>query len=155
MIISPSGVAMDPRKVEALLKWPQPKSVKEIQSFLGFANYYRRFIDNYSGIVLPLNQLLRKNAPWNWDAQCTAVFELLKKAFTTAPILQHFQPSWQSLVECDASDYAIAAIISQIDPDTKEVRPVAFHTRTMIAAELNYDIYDKELLAIFEAFKVW
>ncbi len=155
VIVSPDGVAMDPSKVQVILDWPTPRTVKELQSFLGFANFYRRFIDNYSGITGPLTQLLRKNTPWRWNDKRQAVFDLLKNAFTTAPILRHFDPDHPIILECDASDYAIAAILSQVDPTTQEVRPVAFHARTMLPAELNYDIYDKELLAIHEGFKQW
>jgi len=143
---------MDPRKVQAILQWPAPRKVKELQSFLGFANFYRRFIDNYSGITKPLNSLLRGNTPWKWTEQCESVFQLLKKAFTTAPILRLFDPTLHIILECDASDFAIAAIISQFDTGSRDLRPVAFYTRSMIDAELNYDIYDKELLAIVEAF---
>lgn len=155
VIITPEGVSMDPKKVQAILDWPAPRSIRELQSFLGFANFYRRFIDNYSGIVKPLTRLLRKDVVWAWSDECAKVFNLLKKCFTTAPILRHFDPNLPIILECDASDYAIAGIISQFDPVAGDIRPVAFHTRTMINAELNYDIYDKELLAIVEGFKEW
>ena len=155
VIVSPEGVRMDPLKVKAILDWPAPTKVKELQSFLGFANFYRRFLDNYSGIVVPLTRLLRKNTPWRWGEKQQTVFDLLKEAFTTAPVLRHFDPTLPCIVEADASDFAVAAILSQIDPITNEIRPVAFHARTMISAELNYDIYDKELLAIHESFKQW
>ena len=155
VIVTPNGITMDPGKIQTILDWPAPKTVKELQSFLGFANFYRRFIDNYSGIVVPLTRLLRKDIKWKWGERQQQVFDLLKEAFTAAPILRHFDPKLPVIVECDASDYAIAAIVSQIDPITQEIRPVAFHARTMISAELNYDVYDKELLAIYEAFKQW
>lgn len=155
VIITPEGVQMDPSKIKTILDWPTPSTVKQLQSFLGFANFYRRFIDNYSGITKRLNKLTQKDTPWNWDKTCTDVFELLKKAFTGAPILRHFDPALPIILECDASDFAIAGIISQLEPTTNDLRPVAFYARTMIDAELNYDIYDKELLAIVEAFKQW
>ena len=154
-IVSSDGIAMDPEKTQVIRDWPTPKSVKDIQSFLGFANFYRRFISNYSGIVRPMTQLTRKDVPFEWSPKCQAAFDSLKSAFTSAPILAHFQPEHQIIVETDASDYAVAAILSQIDPDTGEVHPVAFHSRTMQPAELNYEIYDKELLAIHDAFKAW
>jgi transposase InsO family protein len=155
VIVSPEGVKMDPSKINVIMNWPAPKTVKELQAFLGFTNFYRRFIDNYSGITVPLTRLLRKNIPWRWTERCQDVFDLLKQTFTSAPILRHFDPKLPIILECDASDYAIAAIISQVDPEDEELRPVAFHARTMIGAELNYDIYDKELLAIHDAFKHW
>lgn len=155
LIISPDGISMDPKKVKVILAWPPPENVKQLQSFLGFANFYRRFIDNYSGIVKPFTRLLKKDQEWAWTSECTEVFRLLKEAFTTAPILRHFDPALPIILECDASDFAIAGIISQVNPETQEIRPVAFHARTMGPAELNYDIYDKELLAIVETFQHW
>src|SRR6202035_298997 len=109
VIVSPRGIAMDPSKIQTILDWPSPRSVKDTQSFLGFANFYRRFIDNYSGIVVPLTRLLRKGTPWKWSGRCQEVFDLLKEAFTQAPILRHYDPAHPITVKTDASDYAIAA----------------------------------------------
>ena len=92
---------------------------------------------------------------WNWDELCQRCFNLLKNAFTHAPILRHFNLELPIILECDASDWAIAGILSQLDPKSGEIHPIAFHTRSMISAEINYNIYDKELLAIVECFKVW
>src|ERR1700719_913554 len=155
VIVSPEGIAMDPSKTQTILGWPAPSRIHDLQSFLGFANFYRRFIDNYSGTVIPLTRLLRKDTPWKWSLRCQEIFDMLKQAFTEAPVLWHYDPDHPITLECDASDYAIAAILSQTDPATNELRPIAFYARTMIAAELNYDIYDKELLVIHEAFKQW
>jgi hypothetical protein len=155
VLVSPKGVAMDPKKVEVIRRWKEPTCLKELQSFLGFANFYRRFIDNYSGIVKPLTALTSKNVQFKWTEKCQQVFDLLKAAFTEAPILRHFDPTLPIILESDASDYAIAAIISQPHPETGEIHPVAFHARSMGSAELNYDIYDKEMLAIVESFKQW
>ncbi|KAG5726085.1 hypothetical protein E4T56_gene1635 [Termitomyces sp. T112] len=155
VIVTPDSVRMDPTKVDAILNWPSPQNVKEVQSFLGFANFYRRFIDNYSRITKPLNRLTWKDTPWDWDSKCQSVFLLLKKAFTSALVLRHFDPSLLIVLECDASDYAIAGILSQSNSGGKDLRPITFYTRSMIPAELNYDIYDKELLVIIEAFCQW
>ena len=153
-ILSPDGLTMAQDKVQVIQDWPEPKKVKDIQSFLGFANFYRRFIFGYSDIVVPLTRLTRKGTPWNFDENCRSAFEKLKKAFTTAPILTHWIPDAQIIIETDASDYALAAILSIVTTDG-EIHPVAFHSRTFTAPELNYDIHDKELLAIFEAFRIW
>ena len=153
--ISPDGISMDPGKTDAIRKWPVPQNVKQVQSFLGFANFYCRFIDNYSGIVVPLTRLTRKDAPFVWDENVQQAFEGLKAAFTTAPVLVHFQPARKTVVETDASDYAVAAILSQFVPESGDIHPVAFFSRTMAPAELNYEIYDKELLAIVESFRQW
>jgi len=153
-IISPSGISMSQSKVDAILKWPAPKNVKQIQSFLGFANFYRRFIYNYSNIVIPLTRLTRKGIPWDWTNKVDSAFRALKTAFTEAPVLTHWSPDNPMLVETDASDYAIAGIISSITSNG-EIHPIAFHSHTLTDAKLNYDTHDKELLTIFKSFKTW
>jgi len=153
-VLSPSGLTMSDAKVKTIQEWPEPKKVKDIQSFLGFANFYRRFIFNYSDIVIPLTCLTRKDTPWNFDENCRRAFNTLKQAFTSAPILMHWVLDAQLVVETDASDYALAAILSIMTKDN-EIHPIAFHSRTFSAPELNYDVHDKELLVIFEAFKMW
>jgi hypothetical protein len=82
-------------------------------------------------------------------------FKLLKEAFTKAPVLVHFDPELPIILKCDVSDWAIAGILSQLNPSTGEIHPVAYHVQSMIPVELNYDIYDKELLAIIECFWEW
>jgi len=153
-VLSPSGLTMSDAKVKTIQEWLEPKKVKDIQSFLGFANFYRRFIFNYSDIVIPLTPLTRKDTPWNFDENCRKAFNTLKQAFISAPILTHWVLDAQLVVETDASDYTLAAILSIMTKDN-EIHPVAFHSRTFSALELNYDVHDKELLAIFEAFKIW
>ena len=153
-VISPDGIHMSESKVKVIQDWPIPRRVKDVQSFLGFANFYRRFIVNYSDMTVPLTRLTHKKMPWNWTTACQEAFALLKRAFTSAPILWHFDPALYPIVETDASDYAIAGIFSLRNEDG-DVHPVAFYSRTLTGAELNYDTHDKELLAIFEAFKGW
>jgi len=145
---------MSDAKVKTIQEWLEPKKVKDIQSFLGFANFYRHFIFNYSDIVIPLTHLTRKNTPWNFDDDCRIAFNTLKQAFTFAPILTHWVPDAQLVMETNALDYALAVILSIITKDNK-IHPIAFHSRTFSAPELNYDVHDKELLAIFKAFKMW
>ena len=88
-VLSPSGLTMSDAKVKTIQEWPEPKKVKDIQSFWGFANFYRCFIFNYSNIVIPLTRLTRKNTPWNFDDDCRIAFNTLKQAFTSTPILMH------------------------------------------------------------------
>ncbi|KAE8216955.1 hypothetical protein CF319_g8841, partial [Tilletia indica] len=152
--ISASGVEMVTDKVDSVLSWPEPKTVKDLQSFLGFANFYRRFIWKYSQVTSPLTALLRKNNTWNWTPQCQEAFDTLKRAFTSASILQHFDPARPITMETDASDYALAAVISQPDDDGV-LHPVAFRSRKLSAAELNYEIHDKEMLAIVDTLDSW
>ena len=99
--------------------------------------------------------LTRKGIVWNFTPECRNSFKTLKKVFTTAPVLTHWVPNTQIILETDASDYALTAILSIVSPDDSEVHPIAFHSRTFTAPELNYDVHDKELLVIFEAFKIW
>jgi len=153
-IISPKGLQMDDSKVQTIRNWPTPRKVKEVQSFLGFSNFYQRFIANYLDMTIPLTWLTCKNAPWVWSSDCVEAFGLLKTAFTTAPILHHFDPILPPIVKTDASDYAIAGILS-MHTDDDDIHPVAFYSHTLLGSELNYDTHDKELLAIFEAFKTW
>lgn len=153
-VCTPDGIKMDSAKVDTVTSWPTPRNVRDVQSFLGFANFYRRFIHDYSKITVPLTRLTRKGTEWLWTPRQQEAFDDLKSRFTSAPVLTHWKPGSQLIVETDASDYAIAGILSTVDSDS-EIRPIAFHSRTLTATELNYDTHDKELLAIFEAFSVW
>jgi len=115
-IISPARVHMDKSKVEVIKTWPTLHSMKDVQSFLGFANFYQRFIEGYSGIVLPLTQTTQKNVPWEWSDTCQNAFNTLKSVFTSALILHHWSPDHIPLVETDALDYVIATIFSMSNP---------------------------------------
>ena len=152
--LSPSGLTMSPDKVQTIQDWPEPWKVKDIQSFLGFANFYRQFIDNYSNIITPLTRLTHKGTAWGFSDSCCSAFCKLKDTFTSALILTHWSPDALMIVETNASDYAIASILSLCCSDD-EIKPVAYYSQTLSALELNYDTHDKELLAIHEAFKSW
>ena len=157
VIISTTGLKMDQSKVDTIQNWKIPRCVKDVQSFLGFANFYRRFIAGYSEIAAPLTALTKTVEksfmfPWNPKRAEQKAFETLKHAFTTAPILAHFNPDLETWVESDASDYVIAAVLSQKHSDGT-LRPVAFMSKKMSLAECNYEIYNKKLLAIICAFE--
>ena len=154
MIISTDGVRMDPDKVDAIVNWEAPINVKDVQAFLGFSNFYRRFIRGFSRIVRPLVSLTKKDAKFNWTATCQEAFQTLKSLFTSAPILRHFDPSKETIVECDASDFVSSGILSQYDSDGT-LHPVAFMSKKYDPAECNYEVYDKELLAIVRCFEDW
>jgi hypothetical protein len=154
-LVTPDGIKMDPSKVSAILDWPAPTSITGVRSFLGFANFYRRFIRDYSAISHAITSLLKKDVPFHWDKAQELAFAKLKTAFTTAPVLVHFQPSLPLVLEVDASDYAIGGVISHPDPATGALHPIAFFSRKMHPAELNYDIYNKEMLACIEALRLW
>jgi hypothetical protein len=153
-LLSPSGLTMSPDKLQTIQDWSEPHKVKDIQSFLGFANFYRCFIDNDSDIVTPLTRLTCKGAPWNFSEACHSAFRTLMDAFTSVPILTHWSPDAPMILETDASDYAIAGILSLHCSD-EEIRPVTYFSQTLSAPELNYDTHDKELLTIHESFRTW
>ncbi|MBW0566709.1 hypothetical protein O181_106424, partial [Austropuccinia psidii MF-1] len=147
------GLKMDSSKVQQILNWPQPKNIKALQSFLGFANFYCCFIKNYSKKITSLTSLLKKDSPFIFNEKALSQFQLLKEAFTTAPILSHFNPSLPTIVETDASDYALGAVLSQVNDSGKH--PIAFDSPKLLPAELNYEIHHKELLGIVWALKRW
>jgi len=154
-IIGQKGITMSPDKVEVVLGWKRPASLTETQSFLGFANFYRCFSQNYSKVARPLTELMKGDGKsWAWTKEAEAAFKELKEQFTTAPILAHFDPQRPVIIETDASDFTIGAVLSQRD-DENHLHPVAFHSRKFQPAEINYEIHDKELLAILDAFKHW
>jgi len=105
---------MDSAKVQVIQDWPKPKKVKDVQSFLGFTNFYRHFIHGYSEIVLPLTCLTQKVTPWNFDDNCRFAFQTLKDAFITDPVLIHWKPGHSLIVETDASNYALAGIVTTL-----------------------------------------
>lgn len=151
--ISTTGVSTDPAKVQAIRDWPTPTNMKQVQRFLGFANFYRTFIDNFADLAVPLNNLTRKDTPFHWSAEADSAFHNIKLAFCSAPVLRHPDTTKKFYVSGDASDFAIGATLSQ-EFDGK-LHPVAYLSRKLDAAELNYEIHDKELLVIIESFRTW
>lgn len=154
MIIFMNGVKMDPAKVACINNWTVPSTVKDVQEFLGFTNFYRRFIKGFSTIVRPLVNLTKKNVKFNWSPGCDRAFQALKLAFTKAPILCHFDPARQVYVETDTSDFMSSGILSQKDNEGI-LHPIAFMSKKHQEAECNYEIYNKELLAIVHCFEEW
>jgi hypothetical protein len=121
---------------------------------MGFANFYRRFIKGYSGIATSLTNLTKKDKTFSWTENEQFAFEKLKRRFSETPILTIFDPEQLIVVKTDASDYAIGACLMQISKDGK-LYPIAFYSKKMSSAEINYDIHDKELLAVITAFQEW
>ncbi|KAL0146914.1 hypothetical protein M9458_057853, partial [Cirrhinus mrigala] len=148
-IIDQQGVRMDERKVSAVVSWPEPTTIKELQKFLGFSNFYRLFIHSYSNITAPLTTLLRgKPKTLCWTPEAAAAFQSLKSAFTQAPLLTHPDPDLPFMVEVDASTTGVGAILSQHHGDPPLLHPCAYFSRKLNPAERNYDIGNRELLAI-------
>ncbi|KAH0602478.1 uncharacterized protein H6S33_008817 [Morchella sextelata] len=154
LVIEPNGIKMDPRKVQTVKNCTVPKTVKDVQAFLGFASFYRRFIRGFLELASPLTRLTRKDISFECISEAQTVFNALKEAFTTAPILTHFDPEKEITVETDASDYISAGVLSQYD-DNGTLRPVAYFSKKHSPAECNYEIYEKELLAIIRSFEEW
>ena len=117
--ISENGISMTSDKVEAVKSWPVPRNVKDVQAFLGFANFYRRFIQGFSKVCKPLTDLTRKGTAFAWSAVCEDAFQLLKQLFTEGPILAHFDADRPTRVETDASDFALGAVLLQLCDDGK------------------------------------
>ncbi|KAK3515960.1 hypothetical protein QTP86_004678 [Hemibagrus guttatus] len=157
-VITRQGVEMDVSKVQAVTEWPSPSTVKELQRFLGFANFYRRFIRNYSSVVGPLTSLLKgkpRRLAWTDQAQAQAAFQQLKECFTTAPILRHPNPDFPFVLEVDASSSGLGAMFFQRHGEPGKLHLYAFYSRKLTAAEANYDVGNRELLSIKAALEEW
>ncbi|KAL0148729.1 hypothetical protein M9458_055907 [Cirrhinus mrigala] len=153
--ISAEGVQMDQGKISVIQEWPQPLTVKELQRFLGFANFYRRFIKDYSTITAPLTSLLRgKPKTISWNPPAHEAFLHLKKIFSTTPLLHHPDPELPFTVEVDASTTGAGAVLSQAVGEPPLLHPCAF-SRKLSPAEENYNVGNRELLAIKLALEEW
>ena len=140
MIIGHGQIKMDPAKILAIQNWPTPKTVKQVQSFLGFANFYRRFIKNFSKIALPLTTLTKKDTTWHWTTDQQNAFDILITALTSEPILALPQPKGQFRVEANSSNYAVGAVLSQKHQD--KWHPIAYFSKSLNQTQRNYEIYD-------------
>ena len=143
---------MDPIKTAVIADWPTPKKLKELQQFLGFCNFYHRFIKDYSKVAKPLTVLTGK-VPWQWKTEQQIAFERLKAAIMSEPILAIPIDHAPYRLETDSSDYALGAVLSQKQND--KWHPIAFMSKSLNEAERNYEIYDKELLAIMTSLDEW
>ncbi|GJU56230.1 reverse transcriptase domain-containing protein [Tanacetum coccineum] len=149
--ISKSGIEVDKAKVDVIAKLPHPTTVKGIRSFLGHAGFYRRFIQDFSKIARPMTHLLEKETPFIFSKECIEAFETLKMKLTQAPIL--VAPDWDLPFEimCDASDFAVGAVLGQ--RKTKHFQPIHYASKTMTEAQAHYTTTEKELLAVVYAFE--
>ena len=139
---------MDEEKLLGVLEWSVPTKVKQVQAFLGFANFYCRFIENFAKMSKLLSDLTKKDCTWNWDVEQQNAFEVLKKAFTMAPVLRIPNDKDPFKLSTNASDFAIGVILSQKDMQTNLWHPVAFFSKLLDVHKRNYEIYNKELLAV-------
>jgi hypothetical protein len=154
VIVGRHGIRMDPKKVQTIRDWKTPTCLTDVQAFIGFGNFYRRFVRDFSKIIAPMVNLTRKDVKFQWDLRCEESFNRLKEAFTSAPVLAPFDWEKEIILETDASDYVSAGVLSQYGDDGI-LRPVAFFSKKHSTTECNYEIYDKELLAIVRCFEEW
>jgi len=150
LVVSNGQLKMNDAKVDGIAKWPPPENVSQLRSFLGSCNFYHRFIDHYSDKCQPLNLLLQKARTWSWTGDQHTAFENLKAAYTSKPVL--LMPDRTKLyeIECDASLFATGAVLLQEDTNG-DWHPVAFHSKLMSATERNYQVYDRELMAVIRS----
>ena len=146
-LIDAKGIHTTPEKVAAIINAPEPKNTTELRSFLGLVNYYGKFIKNLSSIAHPLNRLLCKNTKWKWSQECQEVFQELKAKLSSSEVLVHYDEKLPLKLDCDASAYGIGAVLSHVYPDGSE-RPIAYASRSLTSAEVNYAQLEKEGLAL-------
>jgi hypothetical protein len=147
--ISQYGIVVDPDKVQEVMKWKPPTTIRQIRSFLGLAGYYRRFIPDFSRIAKPMIELLKKGSKFEWGQKCEDAFHTLRQHLTTAPVLA--QPDNNKLfdVYCDASGTGLGSVLMQ------DNRVIAYASRALRPHEQNYPTHDLELAAVVHALKMW
>ena len=145
---------MDPKKVEAIMAWPISTKVKEVQSFLGLANFYRCFVDNFSKVTKPPHQLTCKDREWKWTEKCQITFHKLKDIFISQPVLLMVDTTKLLRIESDAFKYAMGAVLSMLQDDGKW-HPCTYLSKEFNDTERNYDVHDKKMMGIMHALKAW
>ena len=150
-LVSPDGIATDPEKVEAIKEWPPPTCVKELQAFLGTAGYYRQYLPDFATVAKPLHHLVSKGVEWTWKEDAQRAFDELRQRLVGAPILGYPDPSLQYILDTDASDMGVGAVLSQVQEGRERV--VAYYSKTLSPAERNYCVTRRELVAVIKAMK--
>ena len=145
---------MNSVKVDIIINWSTLVNVKDVQSFLEFTNFYRRFIYDYSKIAAPLTHLICKDVAFKWSSECENAFNTLKRTFISNVILCHYNSDLKLVMKTDASDYVSGGILLQYD-ENDVLYPVMYFFKKHSSAECNYEIYNKELMAIVRTFKEW
>jgi GNAT superfamily N-acetyltransferase len=151
--ISASGIGVEEKKISAIRNWVRPRTLVNLQSFLGLCNYYRKFVMNFSQIAAPLTDLTKRDTPYTWGEKQESAFTQLKEALMSAPILRCADSSLPFQVQADASETGLGAILQQ--KDENGIRPVAYMSRKLNAAEQNYPPHERELLAVVDALREW
>lgn len=152
-LILEEGIQMDPEKVRVVVEWPTPRGIRDVQSFIGLASYYRKFVIGFARITAPLTELFKSGRDWSWAEEQQNAFDMLKKAMSMAPVLAHPDPDQTFVVAADASYYAVGAVLQQ---DLGEgVQPIAYFSRKLKDAEVNYSVHERETLAQVLGLKHW
>jgi len=164
LIVGGNKLKMDPKKLRGVADWLKPTNPTEIRKFLGFTGYYRYFVPNYSKIARPLLDLTKKTTPWHWEEQQQRAFEELKTRMCSAPMLTQPNFNKKFYLQVDASGFGVGAILSQESNTTTPslakrtkpaLHPIAYYSATFTPTERNYDIYERELLAIMKSLTHW
>ena len=150
-IVTKDGIGTDPSKVEVVQSWPTPRNIHAVRSFLGTCSYYRRFIKGFADIAKPLHKLTEKQVKFIWTAECQNSFEILKARLTQAPILGYPEPDCHFILDTDASNFGIGAVLSQIQNGQERV--IAYYSKALSKAERNYCVTRRELLAVVLSIK--
>ena len=153
-VIKAGGIAVQQHKIDSIVNWPVPQCVKDVRSFIGITTYYHRFVWKFAALAIPLTNLTRKDTPWIWGEKEQKAFDQLKQALVSAPMLATPDNSKPYVVHTDASGYAVGATLSQRD-EHGDLKPVAYMSKKMNSAQLNYAVHEWELLAVIEALKAW
>ena len=154
MVIRPVGIKMEEEKVKGVLDWPTPKCVKDVQKFLGLANYYHRFIEGFASIARPLHDMIKKDQKWDWTERQEEAFRELKERFTKEPVLAASDLDKKMRMEVDALDYTTGGVLL-VECEDKLWRLVAFLSKSLNEMERNYEIHNKEMLAIIRGLENW
>ena len=154
MIIDKGKISMDTGKLKGIKEWPIPTTIKQVRGFLGFGNFYWQFIKHFSEIARPLNDLLKKDKKFKWTNECQNSFKELKKWFTEEPVLQMPDQNKPFQIECDASQYALGAVLTQLDLNGNW-HPCTFISKMFSPQEQWYEVGEWELLAIIWVLKEW
>lgn len=148
-VVSADGIRVDPKKIKAIVQWKAPKNLSEVRSFLGLAGYYRRFVNGFSKIALPMTKLLQKNVHFIWDDQCQKIFETLKRMLTEAPVLTLPESGKDFVVYSDASLSGLGCVLMQ------DGKIISYASRQLKPHERNYPTHDLELAVVIFALKIW
>jgi len=154
VIIGPEEIKIEKEKVKGVLEWLTPKCVKDVQKFLGLANYYRQFIEGFASIARLLHDIVKKDKKWEWTEKQERAFRELKKKFIEEPVLAAPDLDKKMQMEVDVSDYATGGVLS-MECEDKLWRPVVFLSKSLNEMERNHEIHDKEMLAIIRRLEAW